>query len=911
MTSPTIQSLFAGNLGNSTGDGNLITTTADNQLVVFVTLASNPTPASNLTQVYQIASTGLTFVRVFHAAFETSSGETSVDIHIAPAPTIVTNVNWNAPSFGDPGDFSGDLVYAFTVSGLGDITKPFDPNALSVALASQIGGSASAPTVDISTTNADDLLFNITLNSGNNTVPTVTTGFTASPFSPNPTNDADVDSLLQLMAVSAPQSATPIVASFTDTNWLSIALAFTADSGGIATPGNAGIIPNPVLTAGTNGAVGISGASQTVSYETDAANEIVTVFINYGPSSGVGPASVTGVTDTNGLTWEKRCSFSTPVAVDPNGQGLSNTIVSADIWWASSPTAQSGTITIDFSEAVDGTASTQAFINVGSQSAPWDTNSSLPAVQFNTTPPGGGGTGVPSTPSLDIETNATGRAIGFYSSLGNNSTPSVPSGFTASENFANLTVETAILNSPQTSPGFNVTMGGGSLVAFVFIADALAGSTDIPTTPTGVWASTEDADTMAVFGSAPIVGTFTTTEDPDQFSTSTGLLPFGFGPTVSGGANIVNFSTGSPDNIILLVFSTSEVGQPVGGIESISDTAGLEWHSDIVINGGPDANDTFIDLELWWAYSHFPLTDITITITSGINDDSTVSIAVPVEGMNGNFNQPFVIGDGETFFGEIGSFDGSTSTPETQVIVGSTPVLPSVVLMIAASCEATGEFDEIGIGSTLTGNFTPTTAFPTIFNTEFGQSQRDASLIMAAQGVAPIQPGGPAFVNILAGPAAQSWAILVEQLAPAALPPGTFITTEEPDTMTSRGFAGLFGVVGEFTPIEDADIAAIHGLVPESGIFVTTDEPDHFSAFGFQPLHGVWASTEDQDTFAAAGLGRGENGVWESTEAVDIFSAIGNTPVSGRFVTTEAADRFSALGAGATITASRRQSFVT
>lgn len=136
-------------------------------------------------------------------------------------------------------------------------------------------------------------------------------------------------------------------------------------------------------------------------------------------------------------------------------------------------------------------------------------------------------------------------------------------------------------------------------------------------------------------------------------------------------------------------------------------------------------------------------------------------------------------------------------------------------------------------------------------------------------------------------------------------------SVETPDVMSSSGYTGAFGTIGNLTSTEAKDIFAALGYQPVSFAMNLTEAADVFSAYGRQPLTMVWHSTEAIDLFHAVGVGRGVDGVFITSEAADIFAALGSVPISGTFITSEVADHFQAIGAGVTQVRRRRTRFVT
>jgi len=158
---------------------------------------------------------------------------------------------------------------------------------------------------------------------------------------------------------------------------------------------------------------------------------------------------------------------------------------------------------------------------------------------------------------------------------------------------------------------------------------------------------------------------------------------------------------------------------------------------------------------------------------------------------------------------------------------------------------------------------------------------------------------------------APAWALLYDTLVAANTAPGSWESTEAPDTMTGIGYPGAFGIIGFFQPTEAKDIFTGLGLEPDTGVWASTEAKDIFGASGHVPVRGPWISTEATDVFAGVGIGLGENGTWASTEGIDTLTMLGYTPNSGILSATEPTDIFRALGAGVTQVRQRRNRFVT
>lgn len=431
---------------------------------------------------------------------------------------------------------------------------------------------------------------------------------------------------------------------------------------------------------------------------------------------------------------------------------------------------------------------------------------------------------------------------------------------------------------------------------------------------TGTMASTEAPDIMVATGFPLCEGTMNLTERADSWSTSQGYEVFGIENafnTASGGALTgFTFSTNGPDRIVVITYSAvSVIGSPVMPtpiITGISDTAGLEWHSELEVGASGGTSSDSCVMQIWWAYAHNKLVSDTVTVTfSNTNTANRQMTRFAVKGLNGNYNHPWDAMQPTAFGSHQGAFSGSPSQPTSVVPLATGPgdgsPYPSIVFTMAMSVTSTffGVVDNLP-GYTVVGGAQGNST----------GSQRNTAFAVAYEK----QDLSIKFVDndVLTWPGNEpEWVVAWDTLVIAQPVPGVWNSTEAPDTCRMIGYTGAFGVVGFMDLHEAPDTAAIFGFERDSGVLFAVEAPDVFSAYGYQPLRGTLAVTEAPDRFAATGLGRGENGVWMSTEAVDIFAAIGNTPISGTFVTTEAPDRFLAIGAGVTRVRRRRTTFVT
>ena len=127
-------------------------------------------------------------------------------------------------------------------------------------------------------------------------------------------------------------------------------------------------------------------------------------------------STVTGVTSTSGLTWAK---YTRQQASQYSGFGNNPNFDDVEIWWAYSPAAHtSEVVTATFSAAPDGDSmvamAVKGFTGTGYQTAPWDSNASLPGynhIDTNTTQ-APTISSVPSTSAAGMRIDAVGEGSG-------------------------------------------------------------------------------------------------------------------------------------------------------------------------------------------------------------------------------------------------------------------------------------------------------------------------------------------------------------------------------------------------------------------------------------------------------------------------------------------------------------------
>lgn len=279
---------YSGNL--TTFNGGSISTTAPNQLAMFVFISANEDATGAVAEITGLVTNGdaLTFTRIFHDesfTYSDSAGNPglpvatlSVDIFTAPASVQIGSLGWTATGTGN---VHQGLVMRFAINGLADIHNPFDSGHSPSAfpnIATGLTGTASAPTnIGITTSTPTELLFGITLNH------TTGGGGDASPAPdangwvpvPGATQDNHGGScgfsfLAANKAVNTIQNDITVTANFTDNFWYQAIFAFVGAGSGFQQTATATITGNvtPVVPGSTtvDSPVGGSLADTSIAY---------------------------------------------------------------------------------------------------------------------------------------------------------------------------------------------------------------------------------------------------------------------------------------------------------------------------------------------------------------------------------------------------------------------------------------------------------------------------------------------------------------------------------------------------------------------------------------------------------------------------------------------------------------------
>jgi hypothetical protein len=424
----------------------------------------------------------------------------NVEIWTAPAPDKLSSDGITI-TFSASCD-SNALLLAF--GGEIDIFNPFDSDAGLPFLNTDHSGSATTPTVNVSTVAANTMLLSFSVaNDDTHPTPIVGTGFTGfTQVGTQGVGNIETGGLVgQYAAKTSVQTSTPCADGYTTANWSIFADALVSK-------------PPIVDIAGSQTNHAQSASTLVTTGVTPQAAGCVLVAGIHSEQTGV-YHPVTGIASSNGLTWAKRTAKQW---VDAGG--VNNNF---EIWWAAAPgTITSEVLTISFSGTVDACTSI-VFSTFGpSLSSPWDTNGSLPALKTDVT-----GSNVAVT-GPTYSTSNKGVALTFYADAQGPTSNGEPipnnpwfviNGVDDASAPVNWSVQAAsfkYLASPASSDAV-VYAATPTLKDWGVITDALS----LSTSPSGTWASTETPDTFAAIGFPGfpgVSGQFVVTENKDTFA---------------------------------------------------------------------------------------------------------------------------------------------------------------------------------------------------------------------------------------------------------------------------------------------------------------------------------------------------------------------------------------------------------
>lgn len=201
-------------------------------VVICITGRDNPTPKPQT--VSEIIAGGLTFTRVVHDQSwgytdPSVSGQVAanvIDVFVAPAVNQITSaLSWSSVMVGD-GFVSHGTVLQFAVSGLKDITKPFDALGQPMVTAFNTGTVSTPTTAGFSSSSASALIFSVFSSHPGAAVPTVSPGWTLFGTPVDSTGNASGHRTIAQYQASGPFTNATFPANFTDKWWLALTISF-------------------------------------------------------------------------------------------------------------------------------------------------------------------------------------------------------------------------------------------------------------------------------------------------------------------------------------------------------------------------------------------------------------------------------------------------------------------------------------------------------------------------------------------------------------------------------------------------------------------------------------------------------------------------------------------------------------
>lgn len=254
-----------------------------------------------------------------------------------------------------------------------------------------------------------------------------------------------------------------------------------------------------MVLAVENATQGGTNAFQSVydcAFTTSGVDRVVLLEISF--NSGIASQTVLTVTDTTGLTWQRRAQYQ-------RGFDAGGGYLTVETWWAHAPSAVTG---IHATVTLSGNANTCnihsfAVSGCNSPTSPWDPNVSIP--KFNSDI-----SGASNTPTVSgVSTTDTDTLlIGVCSLVANGVTQVEASGYT-------------LILSSNMEPGAG-SQRTNTLTEYKLVSSAQSGISVVTGNTTGYWTVLADAITQGV---APNV--WASIETPDTFAASG--YPGGFG----------------------------------------------------------------------------------------------------------------------------------------------------------------------------------------------------------------------------------------------------------------------------------------------------------------------------------------------------------------------------------------------
>lgn len=566
--------------GNAvSGSVTLSTSTAHDVIVLCVFNESGSHNGNNPIAISSVSDTaGLSWAKRSSKTF--GKGAVEIWYAIATATLSSDTITFNFASTTD--DWS---CMAFAVSGA-DTSSPWDTNG---ALPASNNGSGGTPDVLVSTTARNAFVFAF---GGSESYFS-----SSSPQSPltavaAPSNTAwgqeFASSLAAYVIESSTQSNLTLTYNYISGAWGMLGDAIVEAGSGDGESESESEPPPHAFFDGTVSRFSEGGTSITCPLTTSAGMDVIIAA-----AAWEGTNSVTGVTDTAGLTWHQRSTKAL------SGGGMA-------VWYAIAADPLDGdAITIQFANGLSGSghgaAVTVFAVHGADTSSAWDGNAALPKTV--------NGTG-----------NLTASAVS-----------------TDASNTLLLAFGAGLFDTPRADPPFFIVTQSrygapGSFEVYYGYAPSIDVRADWGGSDAVFGRSVTFSTTFGGFPSAGIV---------DALVLIGSFLPggpFGIDGTATGK---------SPDwttqNHVSATLTTQYAGDVIvafihnGGywshgqeVSSITDSAGLTWTKRASMKE-PDALN---NLEIWYAIAPFPLIDDTITATFAANVDSATMLVFGVSGAN-------------------------------------------------------------------------------------------------------------------------------------------------------------------------------------------------------------------------------------------------------------------------------------
>jgi hypothetical protein len=242
----------SGGKPDSSGGG-VITTVGPNRVIVWASLTGRDNNATDYQRVTAITGSGLTVNHpvsqdytyndsAANASFPVASMH--LDIFWALCPSTTASQSWSSTITGD-GFVNNSSLLVFTLAGC-DPANPIDTDASNFKFASNVSGSASAPSVSGFSTQASAsglllLMYNHHTGGASPTIPAAPTGpggawtLASGQFQSGGGGPSELSCSCAIQNFAAPQSSITVTGATSDNDWGALLMAFR-DASAVATP---------------------------------------------------------------------------------------------------------------------------------------------------------------------------------------------------------------------------------------------------------------------------------------------------------------------------------------------------------------------------------------------------------------------------------------------------------------------------------------------------------------------------------------------------------------------------------------------------------------------------------------------------------------------------------------------------